>query len=536
MEELQRIIWISIILIIIISVKDKIKMALPILLVIAGLVLSLTHLLPSMDLNPEMIFYVVLPPILFDAAWNTSIPDFKKELPRISLLAFGLVFLTTTIVAVFVHSLIPSFGWALSFVLGAVISPPDAVAATSITKNIPIPKRLTTILEGESLLNDASALIAYKFAVIAVVSGAFSLWEASYQFILVSLGGIVMGIFIGFLFLKAHRFINDNSNVETFAVVLLPFAIYSLAEHLGCSGVLAVVVLGMYLSWNSFSVFTANSRIQMGHFWEVMIFILNGLVFLLLGMQLPKIISDIPSLQILTLIFYGFLIFLILVLVRFVVLFAFPLFDKRDRNSKGNHSQANKEYLILSWSGMRGVVSLAAAFALPVNIHSGQTIEQRSTVLFISFIVILFTLIIQGITLPRLIKLIKPEPNDSNDEYRLNKLLLEKSISYLHQFSANDHIFQEARDVMISKLGNEEIQLLNKKENTSGTDRQSECKKAYFQLELRLAAYQREELEKNYQQGVFPLETVRRKEWELDFWITTIQHEIEQINYTSPNP
>lgn len=206
MEALQRIIWISIILIIIISLKDKIKMALPILLVIAGLVLSLTHLLPSMDLSSEMIFYVVLPPILFDAAWNTSIPDFKKELPRISILAFGLVFLTTTIVAVFVHSLIPGFNWALSFVLGAVISPPDAVAATSITKNMPIPKRLITILEGESLLNDASALIAYKFALIAIVSGSFSLWDMGLEFILVSLGGLAVGAFIGFLFLKTHRF------------------------------------------------------------------------------------------------------------------------------------------------------------------------------------------------------------------------------------------------------------------------------------------------------------------------------------------
>ncbi|MGL5235718.1 MAG: cation:proton antiporter, partial [Empedobacter falsenii] len=168
MEELERIIWISIVLIIIISVKDKMKMALPILLVVAGLLLSLTHIIPEIELSPEMIFYVVLPPILFDAAWNTSIPDFKKELPKISILAFGLVFLTTTIVALFVHSLIPNFSWAMVFVLGAIVSPPDAVAATSITKSIPLPKKLITILEGESLLNDASALIAYKCAVIAI--------------------------------------------------------------------------------------------------------------------------------------------------------------------------------------------------------------------------------------------------------------------------------------------------------------------------------------------------------------------------------
>lgn len=473
-------------------------------------------------------FYVVLPPILFDAAWNTSIPDFKKELPRISILAFGLVFLTTTIVAVFVHTFIPNFSWALAFVLGAIISPPDAVAATSITKNIPIPRKLTTILEGESLLNDASALITYKFEVIAIVSGSFSLWEAGFHFVLGVFGGLAIGLFIGFLFLKAHRFLNNDSNVETFAVVLLPFAAYSLAEHLGCSGVLAVVILGMYLSWNSFSIFTANSRIQMGHFWEVIIFILNGLVFLLLGMQLPSIISNIPSSQILILVFYGFLIFLILVIVRFIVLFSFPIFnDKKTEKSKGDFYQTNKEYLILSWSGMRGVVSLAAAFALPISNQSGENINQKSTVLFLSFVVILLTLIIQGITLPRLIKLIKPTPQTSNDDFDLNKILLEQSISYLHHFPTQELAPQDVREVMIAKLQKEEIPC-NVEENVSKNNPQLDWEKAYLTLELQLIDYQRKVLERNYQQGNFSLETITKKESELDFWATTVLHELEQ--------
>ncbi len=181
MAELGNIIWISIILIVIISVKDKLKMALPILLVVAGLLLSLTRMVPSMDISPEMIFYVVLPPILFDAAWNTSIPDFKKELSKISLLAVGLVFITTTVIAIVAHSIIPGFSWPLAFILGAVISPPDAVAATSITRDLPLPKKLITILEGESLLNDASALIAYKCAVAAVLSGVFSFGMPEYN-------------------------------------------------------------------------------------------------------------------------------------------------------------------------------------------------------------------------------------------------------------------------------------------------------------------------------------------------------------------
>lgn len=530
MEELERIIWISIVLIIIISVKDKMKMALPILLVVAGLLLSLTHIIPEIELSPEMIFYVVLPPILFDAAWNTSIPDFKKELPKISILAFGLVFLTTTIVALFVHSLIPDLSWAMAFVLGAIVSPPDAVAATSITKSIPLPKKLITILEGESLLNDASALIAYKCAVIAIVSGTFSLWDAGFKFIVISLGGIFVGLSIGFLFLKVHKFLNGNSNIETFAVILLPFATYSLAEHLESSGVLAVVILGMYLSWNSFSVFKTNSRIQMGHFWEVMIFIFNGFVFLLLGMQLPKIISDIPHNQIPLLIFNGFLIFLILVMVRLFVLFISPIFTETNYiKSKRKFSQSGKEYLILSWAGMRGVVSLAAAFALPVKDGLDTPIEDRSTVLFLSFIVIILTLLIQGITLPRLIKLIKPVQNESQEESELNKLLLQKSISYLHQIPTDNNISNEVYKRMLSKLQNEEVQLLNKKDSISEKIRQLEWKKIYFRLELQLAEYQRKELAKSYHNGTFSLETIRKKEWELDFWVTTVQQEMEQL-------
>lgn len=167
---------------------------------------------------------------------------------------------------------------------------------------------MITILEGESLLNDASALIAYKCAVTAVLSGIFSFWDAGIQFISISLGGIVIGLLIGFIFLKMHRFLNGNSNTETFAIVLLPFATYSLAEHLDLSGVLAVVALGMFLSWNSFSLFSSVSRIQMSHFWDVIIFVLNGLVFLILGMQLPQIISDIPHSELPVLILYGLFI------------------------------------------------------------------------------------------------------------------------------------------------------------------------------------------------------------------------------------
>lgn len=525
MVELEKIIWVSIILIIIISVKDRIKLALPILLVIAGLILSLTQLVPSIDMSPEMIFYVVLPPILFDAAWNTSIPDFKKEFPKISVLAIGLVFLTTTIIALIVHSIIPGFSWPVAFVIGAIISPPDAVAATSITKTLPLPQKLTTILEGESLLNDASALIAYKCAVIAITSGAFSFWNAGFQFISISFGGIIVGFVIGFVFLKLHRYFNTSSSADTFAVILLPFAAYSLAEHLGCSGVLAVVILGMYLSWNSISLFKTESRMQMSHFWDVAIFVLNGLVFLILGMQLPVVVSHIPGHELPVLILYGLLIFAVLVAIRLAVLSLFPLFNKTKAHEKGFLTPSKKEYIILSWSGMRGVVSLAAALALPLRDDQGEVITQRDTVLFISFVVIIFTLLIQGLTLPRLISMIKPSVSDKEEEKDLNLLLLKKSLSFLNNYQTNYGNEESAVKTMTKKLEKEELQIHNHRTETTFSQ-QTEWKRTYFELELKLAAYQRQALAQFYHKGAFTLETIRKKEMELDFWTTTVQHEL----------
>lgn len=530
MAELEKIIWISIILIIIISVKDRLKLALPLLLLLAGLILSLTRLVPSIDMSPEMIFYVVLPPILFDAAWNTSIPEFKKEFSKISLLAVGLVFLTTTIIALIAHSIIPGFTWPLAFILGAIISPPDAVAATSITKGLPLPKKLVTILEGESLLNDASALIAYKCALIAIVSGVFSFWNAGFQFVTISLGGIIVGLIIGYAFLKLHRFLNGNSNAETFVIILLPFATYSMAEHLDCSGVLAVVVLGMFLSWNSFSLFSANSRIQMSNFWDVIVFVLNGLVFLILGMQLPQIIADIPHAEIPVLILYGLLIFGVLIMIRLFVIFTFPLFSGNKVTEETNFfSQAKKEYIILSWSGMRGVVSLAAALAMPLQDNDGVLISQRSTILFITFVVIIFTLLIQGLTLPNLIKLIKPIEEGEKNEKELNILLIDQSLSFLENKKRDHSITEGIVSGMIEKLKKEETELFHGE--ASEPINRVEWRKNYFKIELQLIDFQRKELIKNYYKGKYSLEVIRKKEWELDFWATTVYHEMETLEF-----
>lgn len=362
------------------------------------------------------------------------------------------------------------------------------------------------------------------------MSGVFSFWNAGFQFVTISLGGIIVGLIIGYAFLKLHRFLNGNSNTETFVIILLPFATYSMAEHLECSGVLAVVVLGMFLSWNSFSLFSANSRIQMSNFWDVIVFVLNGLVFLILGMQLPQIIADIPHAEIPVLILYGLLIFGVLIMIRLFVIFTFPLFSgNKVTKETGFFSQTKKEYIILSWSGMRGVVSLAAALAMPLQDNDGVVISQRSTILFITFVVIIFTLLIQGLTLPNLIKLIKPTEEDEKNEKELNILLIDQSLSFLENKKWDHSIAEGIVSGMIEKLKKEETELFHV-ETSEPVDR-VEWRKNYFNIELQLIEFQRKELIKNYYKGEYSLEVIRKKEWELDFWATTVYHEMETLEF-----
>ena len=292
MNNFEIVIFIMTILIVLSAFTDKIKLPFPILLVGVGLVIGFVPFLPNLALNPDIVFLIFLPPILFDAAFKTSWLDFKKEIKPISTLAITLVFFTTTIVAVAAHYLIPGFSWPLAFVLGAIISPPDAVAATSITKGLGLNRKVITIIEGESLVNDASALIAYRYAVAATISGTFVLWEAGLQFLLVSLGGIAVGLAIGYAMVFAHKKISENAVVETCLSLLTPFIAYLLAERIHTSGVLAVVTAGLLISWRAREVFSFQTRLQTNVVWNTVIFLMNGLVFILIGLQLPEIVKS----------------------------------------------------------------------------------------------------------------------------------------------------------------------------------------------------------------------------------------------------
>jgi monovalent cation/hydrogen antiporter len=360
--------------------------------------------LPPVQLEPDMVFLFLLPPLLYPAALFTSWRDFRGNLSAISMLAIGLVLLTTATVAVVVHGL-TGLPWPVAFVLGAIISPPDAVAATAITSRLRVPQRIVAILEGESLVNDATALVAYRFAILAMTSGRFSLSEASGRFVLVALGGIGIGLAVGWLASQVQRRLDDPP-VQITISLLTPFAAYIPAERWHVSGVLAVVAAGLFLGWRVPQILTYRARLNAVVFWEMMVFLLNGLVFVLIGLQLPRILHALSGRSVRQLIWHGVLISGTAIVVRIAWVFAASslLHWVRILLRKRNPYPPWQNLAVVAWTGMRGVVSLAAALAVPLTLSNGSSFPGRDYILFVTFCVILATLVLQGLSLPILIR------------------------------------------------------------------------------------------------------------------------------------
>jgi monovalent cation/hydrogen antiporter len=385
-------------------VAKKISLPYPVLLVIGGLALGFVPGLPAVQLEPDMVFLFLLPPLLYPAALFTSWRDFRANLAPISLLAFGLVLITAAIVAAAAHALI-GLPWPAAFVLGAIVSPPDAVAATAITSRLRVPRRIVTVLDGESLVNDATALVAYRFAIAAMVSGKFSLPEASGRFLFVVLVGTGIGLAMGWLASHLQRRLNDPP-VQITISLLTPFAAYIPAERLHVSGILAVVACGMFLGWRSPQILTSRTRLNLFMFWETVVFLLNGLVFVLIGLQLPRILHALSGRSLNQLIRHGALISGAVIVVRIAWVFVATNILRWLQFALGHEDPfpAWQNTAIVAWTGMRGVVSLAAALAVPMTLTDGRAFPGRDYILFITFSVILTTLVLQGLSLPVLIR------------------------------------------------------------------------------------------------------------------------------------
>lgn len=393
------------------GMADKIKLPVPVLLLIVGISIGFMPAMPAIGLNPEIIMLLFLPPLLYDAAFNISFKEFRTHISTISTLAIGLVFITAAGIAVIVHYMIPGMSWPLSFVLGAILSATDAVAAIGITKGLRLPHSTVTILEGESLVNDASALVAYRFAVAAVTGIAFIWWKAWLQFLVVLGGGFLVGLIISWILALALRFFRHHDMVIISLMLLMPFVTYLLAEHFNVSGVIAVVVLGLGMSRLSREKFPQSIKEQSRHFWDVIIFLLNGLIFLLIGLQFPVVLKKMSLTQVWPYIGYAAMIALVALGIRMIRVYLQQFDLQRAFNGKRRRTRISEEALfdsrtsfIITWSGMRGIVSLAIAIGLPATLENGAPFPMRNEIIFLSIAVVLFSLLGQGLTLPWVVR------------------------------------------------------------------------------------------------------------------------------------
>jgi CPA1 family monovalent cation:H+ antiporter len=401
----------------------------PIVMVLGGLVLSQVPGLPDFQLPPDLVFFVFLPPLLFAGGYFTSLREFKANLRAIILLAFGLVIFTAAVVAAVAYMFVPALGWAGAFALGAIVAPPDAVAATAIFQRVGVPRRIVTILEGESLVNDATALVLYRFAIAAAAAGTFSIIAAGASFVVVLMGGIAVGVVVGLAGEWLLARIRDTP-IAVMITLLAPFAAYLPAETLGVSGVLATVVAGVFAS-RALRRSSSDVRVVATAAWQMVLFLLNGLVFMLIGLQLPSVVRGLGDLSLV--VGHTALVALAVVLARFVWVFPASYLARLIPSvRRADPAPPWRAVFLVGWSGLRGVVTLAAALALPLNF------PERSFILFVAFAVILVTLVGQGLTLPLLIKTLglAPDAATAHDEAHARGLTTEAALARLDELRA----------------------------------------------------------------------------------------------------
>jgi CPA1 family monovalent cation:H+ antiporter len=532
MENLELIIILLTFVTFLAILADKIKFPFPIMLVLVGVVLGLIPGLPTIELKPEIVFLVFLPPLLYASAWGTSWHEFKANLRPITLAAVGLVLFTTCLVAWAAHYLIPGLGWPEAFVLGAIVSPPDALAATTVTKGLGLHQRIIAILEGESLVNDASGLIAYKYAIVAVATGNFILWEAGIQFFLVAGGGILVGLFVGYIMYLVHKYITCDPIIETVLTFLTSFGSYLLAESIHVSGVLAVVTTGLYLSYRASELFSNLTRIQALAVWETIVFILNGVIFILLGLQLRHVLEQIESYSFNQLLIYGVILSIVVIVVRFIWVFPAAYLPRMlSKKIREREYFSYKSVIIFGWSGMRGVVSMAAALALPFTINGNQPFPSRDLIIFLTFCVIIITLVFQGLTLPLLIKWLKlPKFSVAAEEYEVRLKLASASIVHIEENisygSVSDNVLAQIKnkyEIKINRLQKTDLAV-----NENGVHTGQEIFNQFNQLQFQLISVERQIIAQMHKDGSTSEEVLRKIEHELDLEEARLEMERHQ--------
>lgn len=505
-------------------VAKKLKIAYPIFLVVAGLGISFIPGIPRMGLDPDVIFLIFLPPLLYEAAWYTSWKDFWKWKRPISLLAFGLVFFTSIVVAYTSSALIPGFTLAMGFLLGGIISPPDAVAAATVMRKLSVTKRAMTILEGESLVNDASSLIVFRFALAAILTGTFSMQVAVGQFFVTAIMGLVTGLVIIHIFYAIHRFLPTTAAMDAALTLMAPYVIFLVAEHFHFSGVIGVVAAGLFMSYRSHEVFqTGDTRLNMTGVWTTLAFVMNALVFVLIGLELPEIIHGLGDYSIAEGIKYGLIISGITIGLR--VLWVYPatflpiLLFKSIRENEVNPGW--KGPLIVGLAGMRGVVSLATALSIPVMMTDGTAFPLRNLIIFITFVVIFVTLVVQGLALPFIIRFLKvkdgevakpPEEQHAGIRLFLHQAALKHlEANHASEIKSND-LVRHYRDELL----NDVTKTQQKLDAFECNDIHRSQITKYTKIMQESILLQRKELYKLRKQGLYSDAEIRRMEMHLN--------------------
>ena len=433
----------------------RIQVPYPIVLVLAGLVISFVPRVPRVPLDPNIVFVVFLPPLLYASAWTMSWREFRRNSVVIGLLAVGLVGFTVWGVAEFSDRFITAMYWKAGFLLGAVVATTDAIAATSIAKAVGLPRRIVDILEGESLLNDATGLLALEIGLSFLVRGTMpTVGEGLARLAYLIVGGLGIGLLIGVVVSWMERYIDDGP-VELVVTLVVPYAAYLAAERAKASGVLAVVACGIYMSRKSTRFFSPAARLQVDGAWEALVFMLNGLVFVLIGLQLPYVLAGIHGRYGTgTLIFYGTVFSAVLIGLRMIWVYpAMKIASYVERRWLGHKDEVEvkpREVFVVGWTGMRGVLALAAAISVPEVLSSGQPFAQRNLIVFLAFCVIFVTLVLQGLTLPALIRALGLAGMTGMDpeEKEARKVVLKSAIKYLEDGRKNctgpvEHLYDD---------------------------------------------------------------------------------------------
>jgi Na+/H+ antiporter len=482
-------------------------------LVVAGLAIALIPGVPRIDLEPDVVFFVFLPALLYAAAFVSSPRDLRDQAGRIALLAIALVVLTVVVVAAATRVLLGDLSWPMAFVLGAVLAPTDPVAAASVFRRMPVPDRVGTVVEGEALVNDGVGLTLYRVAVGAATAGTFSVGEAAVQTVLVATGGVVAGFAVGWVLIHLKRRVQEPE-IEITLSLFTPYAAYILAEAIGSSGILAAVTVGLYSGWHAGEVFLPETRLKILAFWAAIAFLLDSVLFVLVGLQLPAVLDALAprTLEHYLLPALGIAVAAMAVRMAFVLVLA----ALRDRLPHADQALPRGERLVVGWSGMRGAVSLAAALAIPATTDAGDALAGRDVVLLVTFVTILVTIVVQGLTLPLLVRAtgIGASAEDERREQEARLQAAEAALERLDQAGAQD----EAPDTTVERLRttyteHAERAAAELDDHRVETEDSSE---AYRELRTATLAAERDAVLRLRREGKLSNETARRLQHEID--------------------